>query len=50
MPKKQEEKKITLEERIEALKAQLKQLEATHLKIQGAIEVLEGMQSEEVNS
>ena len=42
-------KKITLEERIKALKEQLKQIEATYHKVQGAIEVLEGMNKEDVN-
>jgi len=42
-------KKITLEERIKALKEQLKQIEATYRKVQGAIEVLEGMKQEDVN-
>ena len=42
-------KKITLEERIEALKEQLNQIKATYYKVQGAIEVLEGMNKEDVN-
>ena len=42
-------KKITLEERIEALKEQLNQIKATYYKVQGAIEVLEGMKQEDVN-
>jgi prefoldin subunit 5 len=42
-------KKITIDERIDALKKQLKQIEATYHKVQGAIEVLEGMKQEDVN-
>jgi len=42
-------KKITLEERIDALKTQLKQIESTYFKVQGAIEMLEGMKEEGVN-
>tara|TARA_R100000458_G_scaffold32714_1_gene30091 strand:+ start:1137 stop:1268 length:132 start_codon:yes stop_codon:yes gene_type:complete len=39
-------KKITIDERIDALKKQLKQIEASYFKVQGAIEVLEGMKQE----
>ena len=39
-------KKITIDERLDALKAQLKQIEASYYKVQGAIEVLEGMKQE----
>ena len=42
-------KKITLEERIDALKEQLKQIEVTYYKLKGAIEMLEGMKEEGVN-
>ena len=38
--------KITLQDRIDGLKEQLKKLEITHFKIQGAIEMLEGMKAE----
>ena len=39
-------KKITIDDRIDALKKQLKQIEASYFKVQGAIEVLEGMKQE----
>ncbi len=39
-------KKITIDERLDALKAQLKQIEASYYKVHGAIEVLEGMKQE----
>ena len=39
-------KKITIDERIDALNKQLKQIEASYFKVQGAIEVLEGMKQE----
>ena len=42
-------KKITIDERLDALKAQLKQIESTYFKVQGAIEMLEGMKGEGVN-
>jgi len=47
MPKKKE--KTTLDEKITALKEQLKQIEVMYYKVQGALEVLEGMQQEDVN-
>jgi len=42
-------KKLTLDERLDALKEQLKQIESTYFKVQGAIEMLEGMKEEGVN-
>ena len=42
-------KKITMDERLDALKKQLKQIESTYFKVQGAIEMLEGMKEEGVN-
>jgi len=42
-------KKITIDERLDALKEQLKNVESTYFKIQGAIEMLEGMKEEGVN-
>ena len=47
MPKKKE--KTTLDEKITVLKEQLKQMEVMYYKVQGALEVLEGMQQEDVN-
>ena len=47
MTKKKE--KISIDERIDALKEQLKQIEVMYYKVQGALEVLEGMQQEDVN-
>jgi len=38
--------KITLQERIDVLKEQLKKIEINHFKILGAIEMLEGMKAE----
>ena len=42
-----EEKKLTVDERIEALKNQQEQLKEVFLKISGALEVLEQMKEEE---
>ena len=42
-------KKITIDERLDTLKEQLKNVESTYFKIQGAIEMLEGMKEEGVN-
>tara|TARA_R100000742_G_C4265702_1_gene83741 strand:+ start:91 stop:228 length:138 start_codon:yes stop_codon:yes gene_type:complete len=42
-------KKLTIDQRIKALKEQLKQMESTYLKVQGAIEMLEGMKEEGLN-
>ena len=45
--KKEETKPITNAERIEGLKAQQEKIKETFLKIQGAIEVLEALESED---
>ena len=42
-----EEKKLTVDERIEALKNQHEQLKELFLKISGALEVLQQMKEEE---
>ena len=44
---KQEEKKLTIDERIEALKNQREQMKEVFIKISGAIEVLEQIKEEE---
>ena len=44
---KEETKKPTNKERIESLRAQQEQLKETFIKIQGAIEMLEALDSEE---
>ena len=44
--KKEETKPLTVTEKIQALKGQQEQLREGFLKIQGAIELLEGMEAE----
>tara|TARA_R100001530_G_scaffold34370_2_gene26842 strand:+ start:3282 stop:3455 length:174 start_codon:yes stop_codon:yes gene_type:complete len=46
-PKKESKKKPTIDERIEALEQQSEQIKETYLRIQGALEVLHGLKSEE---
>ena len=45
--KKEEKKKVTIDERIEALKHQQEQVRETYVKIAGAIELLESMKKED---
>ena len=46
-PKKEPKKKPTIDERIVALEQQAEQTKETYLRIQGALEMLHGLKSEE---